>query len=438
MMHPRFGRFLRRFVKDDRMLAASVAGVGGLKVGAMVLGVLTTMFLARILGPDRLGQYAFAFATASLLALPFLQGLPVLVLRESSGANVERRAQHSARLMRFSLLAVCVAAFVLFFVAALILDQNSASAFGSDLLLTGTALAIPLVLVLTLCLGAVLRAKGHAVAGQVPDLVVRPGVYFVLLVIGWFWLDMQAGEAMALHLLAAFIALGVALYRVVRLKALAPGGPDPLPIRAWALALLPLSTLAGMQLVNGQIGLVILGLLGQDSDVGIYRVATLLALQVSFMLAVVTAVVAPSFAKLHKDGRWEELRRLNRLSASLAMSFGSVLFVVYLVAGRWLLDVAVGTGFATAYGPLIILSAAHVVSLWAGTTNVLLTMIGHERDVLACATASVCANIILGYLLVPRFGTVGAACAAAFALIVWRALLSWRLARRMAEGREQA
>lgn len=425
--------WLRRFTRDERSLAAGLAGVGGLKVGAILLGVLTTILLARLLGPDLLGQYAFAFSTATLLTLPFLQGLPVLLLRENSRAPVGERAHLSSRMMRYALVVVGVAAFILGVAALIVVSQGTGRAFGTEPLLTGSALALPLVLVLTLCLGAVLRANGHAVAGQVPDLAVRPGVFLVLLLMAWAWLDLQAGTAMALHLLAALVALGAGLFQAVRLRSLASGGSMVAPVGAWTLALLPLSTLAGMQLVNSQIDLVILGLFAPDSEVGVYRVATLLALQVSFMLAIVTAVVAPSFAKLHGAGRLDELRRLNRLSARLAVAFGAAVFLVYLLAGRWLLDLAVGPEYAPAYVPLIILSAAHAASLWAGTTNVLLTMIGHERDVLACALVSVCVNVSLNLLLVPRFGIIGAACSSAGALLVWRGLLSWRLRKRLAE-----
>ncbi len=423
--------FARLFVRDERSLAVGLAGVGGLKVGAMLLGVLSTVVLARLLGADRFGQYAFALSTATLITLPFLQGLPVLVLREASRSTTDLRAQLSAQLLRYSFAVVVMAAVVLGAGALLVLARGTGRAFGTDPILTGTALALPLVLVLTLCLSSVLRAKGHAVAGQVPDLAIRPGVFLLLLVIAWYALELDAGSAMGLHLAAAGIALVVAVFRAFRLRAVVGGSRSPTPSRVWTLALLPLSTLAGMQLVNSQIDLVILGLFAPDRDVGIYRVATLLALQVSFMLAIVTAVVAPSFANLHGAGRLDELRRLNRLSARLAMAFGAAVFLVYLLAGRWLLDVAVGAEYSPAYVPLIILSASHAASLWAGTTNVLLTMIGNERDVLACAAVSVCVNISLNLVLVPRFGIVGAACSSAGALLIWRALLSWRLARRL-------
>lgn len=436
MSGARIAEAIRRWVGAERALAAGLAGVGGLKVGAMLLGVLTTLLLARLLGPERLGQYAFAFSVASLLTLPFLQGLPVLLLREISRVPAAERAAASGRLMRYAVAMVALAAGVLAVLAWMLWGIGTGRAFGTDVLLTSTALALPLLLVLTLCLGAVLRANGHAVAGQVPDLAVRPGVFLGLLLLAWAWLDLQASTAMALHLGAAAVALLMAWRQASGRGALDRGEPSPMPVAAWTLALLPLSTLAGMQLVNGQANLVILGLLGPDIEVGIYRVASLLALQTSFMLAIVTAVVAPRFASLHARGNWAELWRLNRLSARLSLVFGMALFLVYLLAGRWMLGWAVGPEYLPAYLPLVILSAAHAATLWAGTTNVLLTMIGHDRDVLGCAVASVAANIGLSLVLVPMYGAIGAACSSAGALVIWRALLSWRLAARMAASKE--
>jgi O-antigen/teichoic acid export membrane protein len=429
--------WLRRFVREERVLAAGLAGVGGLKVGAMLLGVLLTLLLARLLGPEGLGQYAFAFSVATLLTLPVLQGLPVLLLREVSRAPAPQKAAASSRLMRYAVAVVALAAVVLVALALVFWGRASGRAFGTDVLLTSTALALPLLLVLTLCLGAVLRANGHAVAGQVPDLAVRPAVFLLLLLLAWASLRLQAATAMALHVAAAVVALVAAWYQARARGMLGRSDSTPMPVAAWTLALLPLSTLAGMQLINSQVDLVILGLYGQERDVGIYRVATLLALQTSFMLAIVTAVAAPSFASLHARGDWRELKRINRLSARLALMFGVALFLVYLVAGRWLLGWAVGPEYLPAYLPLVILSAAHAASLWAGTTNVLLTMIGHDRDVLGCAVVSVACNIGLNLVLVPRFGAIGAACSSAGALVIWRALLSWRLAVRLAAGKEQ-
>jgi O-antigen/teichoic acid export membrane protein len=125
------------------------------------------------------------------------------------------------------------------------------------------------------------------------------------------------------------------------------------------------------------------------------------------------------------------LLRLNRLGATLAVAFGAALFVLFALAGRPLIRLAVGAQFEGAYLPLLVLAAAHVATLWAGTTNVLLNMIGRERDVLVCAGVSATLNVLLCALAIPRWGMLGAAVGSALALVAWRILLSRFLRRRL-------
>jgi O-antigen/teichoic acid export membrane protein len=137
---------------------------------------------------------------------------------------------------------------------------------------------------------------------------------------------------------------------------------------------------------------------------------------------------------LYRSGDIAALRRINRRGAALAFLFGLFVVVVYLVVGDWLIAVAVGPEYLGAYVPLAILSIAHLLTLWAGTTNVLLTMIGRERDVLVAAIVAVSTNVVLCFLLVPRFGLVGAASGSATSLVVWRIMLSRLLHVRLAEA----
>jgi O-antigen/teichoic acid export membrane protein len=282
----------------------------------------------------------------------------------------------------------------------------------------------------------VLRGLGRASAGQWPDLLARPLVFLGLLAIAWAETRGDASRAMALHLAAALVAL--ALSGGLLQRARAASGTGAIEARRWARSLLPLSTVAGMQLLNSQVDLLVLGGLSGASAAGVYKVASTLALQVSFALTVVNAVAAPRFAGLFRAGRIDELARLNRLAAAIAFAGGAVVAAVLVGAGAPLVRLAVGEGYAGAYLPMVVLCAAHLATLWAGTTNVLLNMIGHERDVLACAAASAALNLALNLALVPAFGLPGAAGGSAIALVAWRVLLAARLRQRLGEANAAA
>lgn len=414
-------------ISSKRSLVSAFAGVGALKVLSVLASVVTTVVLARFLGPGQLGIYTFALSLASMLVLPLLQGLPMLILREVAKSPAALRWVTAASLMKFAdrlsaglvlLVAAIVGLFFLFQVPGMV-AQRPWFAILSALW--------PIAMVAALVRGSVVRAYGGAVAGQLPDVLIRPLVFLAFL--GALWLVpvefRTAASAMSLNLLAALVALVVAIVLMRRCAGVEASGPGPaLTGRRWFGALLPLSVVGGLQLVNSQVDLVVLGLLASTHDVGVYKIASTLALQVSFALTIVNAVVAPRFAALYQQGKIAELRRVNRLGASASFAAGAVVVLMYAVFGRQLISLTVGDAYLPAFMPLLILSAAHLATLWAGTTNILLNMMGRERDVLVAAVASIAVNVVLNLLLIPRMGMTGAAIGTAASLVVWRVLLS--------------
>lgn len=63
-------------------LVRGALGVGGLKLLYLPLTLITSIVLARGLGPAGYGQYSFVMAAISILALPVGAGLGQLVTRE--------------------------------------------------------------------------------------------------------------------------------------------------------------------------------------------------------------------------------------------------------------------------------------------------------------------------------------------------------------------
>lgn len=413
-------------------VATGIAGVGALKVGASLLGLAATLLLARWLAPDGMGRYAFVLSVVTLATLPLLQGLPLLVVREVATAGTGERLALARALLRFGAWAtVLVGALVAVGIAAWQTWRPAPEGLGLWLL----ALAVPLFMVAGLARSAVVRARGKPVRGHLPDMLVRPAALLVGLgVAGAVAPPMTPPLAMAVHACAAALAflVAMALSPALRGVAAAPAAP-----RRWLATLLPLSTVAGIQLVNSQLELVVLGAFRPPEEVGLYRIASLLALQTSFLLTVVNAVAAPLFASHHRAGRIDDLRRLQRASAVLSLGFGALVALAYLVVGRPALAWGLGADYAAAWMPLMLLTAAHVATLWAGSTNMVLNMIGREREVLRAAIASVAVNLALSLLLVPAWGMMGAAVAAAAALVVWRVILSVYLRRALDAGAAQ-
>ncbi len=68
--------------------------------------------------------------------------------------------------------------------------------------------------------------------------------------------------------------------------------------------------------------------------------------------------------------------------------------------------------------PLVILSAGQLFAVIAGTSQTMLTMTGRQKTVVVIFFATLLLDLALNFVLVPRFGLVGAACAAAVSAVV--------------------
>lgn len=408
---------------------SGVFAVGLLRLLSIGLSIGATVLLARLLGPAALGAYSFAFSVSSVVLLAALQGIPIMILREVSAASVQERWHHAQELLRYTdTLQFRVFLGSLLLVAAIMLAGFSIGPV-SGFWLALPAMALPLVMVAGLARSSVVRSYGKALAGHLPEMLVRP-LLFVLFLGGLWFLPASyrtSAVAMSLHLLAALVALVFSMLLLRRLSAALPAYPASgrQSCKGHLRTLIPLSAVAGLQLANSQVDLIALGLLSPAHDVGVYRIATTLALQVSFGLTIINAVVAPKFVVLYRDSRISELVRLNRLGAAGSFGLGFIVVAIYFLWGERLIIFTAGEQFLPAFIPLLILSVAHLLTLWAGTTNVLLNMIGREGDVLLSVVASLVTNVALNGMLIPLYGIIGAAIATSVSLVVWRLLLSY-------------
>ncbi|WP_338113709.1 flippase [Thiococcus pfennigii] len=413
-------------------------GLGSLalKLGSTALGFVLAILLARALGPEGYGVYAFVFAIASLLAIPTQLGLPQLVVRETAKAQAAEQWGLMRGLWRWSTLAVW-----LFSSGVLVLAFAGLWLFGERLDdLTRTTLIAGLLLVPLIALGnlrgAALRGLRHVVAGQLPEHVLRPGLLIALCLIILLALPAQtltAATAMGLHALAAAIAFGLGAWLLWRARPSAVAS-RPAPVyaaRAWTASAWPLALTSGLQAINAQVGILLLGLFAASEVVGIYKVAVAVATLIAFGLSAVNLVVAPYFARLHAQGDMARLQRLVTQSARAILALAVPVTLVFVLFGEQFLALAFGPEYAGGHTALAILALGQLVNAGMGSVGILLNMTGHERDTLRGVAIAAVANVALGLVLIPPLGLEGAALATAATLIIWNLLLRQAVWRRI-------
>ncbi|PWG61338.1 oligosaccharide flippase family protein [Spiribacter halobius] len=403
-----------------------------IKLTSAGLVLALTILLARTLGPAGYGLYAYVYALVWLMVVPAELGLPMLVVRETARA----RAHHRWDLMRGVWRWAAVMAIGLAVGVTLVAGSAAwtlAARFSAEQLATfawGVLLA-PLMVLGNLA-GAALRGLRHVLQGQLPDLVIRYSLALALCAVG----ALVAGDAftpdvaMALHAAAAAVALLAGLHMLARARPEELSGAQPAyRRREWLTSTIPLALVAGTYLIHQQTDIVILGLLVDDADVGIYRVAVQTSGFVAFGLHAVNMIAAPQFARLHALGDRERLQAVVTTTARVILALTALVVACLVLFGRPVIGFAFGSDYAAAYLAIVILAIGQVCNAAFGSVVFLLNMSGCERVTLRVLACAVVLNIGLNLLLIPLFGLEGAALATATTLALWNFLL-WRAVRR--------
>lgn len=419
--------------KSRSGLAGRLLGSVGVKSVGMLLAFGVNIYLARLLGPEQFGVYAFVYAVVTLLAIPVRSGLPTLVVRLVAAGDAKqewgpvRGLFERASYFVFAVaLAVAVTGYLLIGAYAEQIGQARSQTFMVAFVL------LPLF-GLSAVRAAALRGMRHVVSGLLPDQIIRPALFIVLLFIGTtWWGTASAVSAMELYAaagLVAFVAGAVMLYRALPWEALA--ARPVYHTRDWLGSLVPLSILAGVGVINGQAGLVTLGLLGTDTDVGVFRVAERGATFVLFAFNAVNLVIAPYISRYRALNDQRRLRVLTAVSAVGGTTTALLVTATLVLFGEEVIAGVLGAEFRDAYTALSILSIGYVISAALGPVIVLLNMSGYERQTAVGMSIAAGLNVLLNLALVPLYGVNGAAMAMAVSTVAWSTFLCWKVRREL-------
>ncbi|MEM9255719.1 MAG: oligosaccharide flippase family protein [Pseudomonadota bacterium] len=402
--------------------------------GYTLLGFVTSILLTRMLGPQNYGIYVFTLSCVALLTVPTQFGMPLLMTRElavslASGAwSTMRGAQlWSLRWMGVLCLAMMALAYGMLSIYRAELGETKYQA-----LVWGLGL-IPLLSFSALHNG-MLRGLGHVTWSMVSERLLRPAFLCVLVLLSGFFSVWGSNPAQVVLLYLVSAAASLTVCTMLLSRRFPAEAREALPsykAREWLRGLLPLGLASFVTVLNAQLSVFVLGILAADSDVGMYRIAALMAGLVAMVLTVMNSVTAPRYAALHAEKRVDELRTLVHRTVVLTSLVAIPGALVLILGGDWLLRSVYGEAFSVAYVPLVILTVAQLANTILGPVGLLLNMAGFERDVFRVLLIALVVSLVLHILLVPTLGATGAALATALMLLLWNGVLYRRVRQRL-------
>ncbi len=414
-------------------LIRGAAGTFLLKVTATGLSFFISLILARLLKAEGFGVYSYAMAWVFILSIPSILGLESLLVREVSVYFSRSQWSLLKGLIRYSRSAVSVSSLFILLCALLIALFVVRS--GTSLKLEAFMIAmfvLPLRAISAIH-RSILKGLQRVVLAQVPEMLIQPLLFLSFIVFSYFFIkkEFYPTHVIALNIFSSAIATILLFYLLNRhlpekVKVVRP----EYRIRMWFRSGFALLLITGMGFINSRTDIIMLGAMKEAKIVGIYSVASAGADLVSFVLFSVNTSFGPILSRLYQSGERQALQREITHSARLAFLFSLPLALILVVFGKWFL-LLYGEEFTAGATVLSILCIGQIINVSAGSVGLILIMTGHEKETSIGFGLGALVNILLNFLLIPKWSKEGAAVATAISIAIWNITMAWFVWKRL-------
>lgn len=409
----------------DAVFNVAGSGIAGVS-GVILLGLIGASY-----GAEELGRFSILFATylviSQVTTLAIHHGVLHHLGTTAASVGGTRRAILLGALVAVSTVAVA-ASFALWMAAPSVLE-----ALGRGELLPGVRWTIAAAAVFSV--NKVLMGALNALA-RFRSLAVATGLRGVALIGAGTGLVLAGtpGSGLAAILLVAELSLFAVLVLLLR-KDLRTGQASLGGVLAWTRELLRFGirgAAGGVLLgINARVDVLCLGILVDDTSVGVYTIAALLAEALLQIPVVVRTLLSPRVVRLIEARDSTGLRSLMRsMRRRLWPWMGLACLAAWMsfpVAVSLLRD----PGFGEARTALAIL----VLGVWVASAMTPFTLIlaqgGDASAQSSLLTAAVSVNIVGNLLLIPLLGIEGAAIATATSTVLGASLIRPMVRRRL-------
>jgi O-antigen/teichoic acid export membrane protein len=419
--------------RSDRAAAQRMAGAAFLiRVASAAILYLTQVLLARWMGRFEFGIYVYVWSWVGFLGMLAPLGVAYSAQRFIPEYRTREDGERLAGFLRGArVLCLClgVAAGLLLAGTVWLLERKIPPYYFAPFLVA--SLALPIFTVSS-AQDAIARSFNWVLLALVPGFLVQPLIIF--LTVGTLHFAGAPVTAVA-GLIAAVAALwSVVLVQLVLLNrrlatTLAPATPR-YEIREWLATALPIFLVDSFFILLTYVDILVLQLYVGPAEIAIYYAATKTLALINFIYYAVSSASAHRFSEYYVAGQHDRLAAF--VADTIRWTFwpSLALAAVMLAAGPFVLSLF-GSGFSDGYPVLCVLVVGLIARASVGPSERLLNMVGEQFTCAAVYASAFATNLVLCFVLIPRFGLIGAASATATAILVESTLLFAAVKLRM-------
>lgn len=392
-----------------RTLQGQSAAGFAMRIGSAGVGFLFTTVVAINLGPAGFGTFAWIMAATSLLASIANFGWPALILRETAGNTDIPDPAVLGGLFGTGVIVSLLFSMIIvssIFISHEIIGQifPIISNIGMLTFACATAL-IPLQAIAPVRAGF-LRGQHRSVLADIPELVVRPLVsLFLVMALLAGLATMSLGNLVVVQLLAfsvaalASIPLVTSIWKYNR-RIIWPG--------SWIRSAATFWLIGPIGLLLTQSPLYLLGTLSTVAEVGQFAFAMQFASILSLVIISIELPIQSRIAAAYMRNNLQEVEAVTRSTGKALIYLSAAIGSVVILSLALMIGI-LGTEWAQALPVLGILAFGYLAYAGCGPARVSLSMTGNESIVLLVLSVTTIMALLIGFMIVPKFGSIGAA-----------------------------
>ena len=413
-------------MRQNILKLISIAFLGG--VVGRGFRYVSEIVIARSLGPDALGLFAFGLVVMTTISVPVRLGLD----NAAQKFIPQYQKEDSSKLVGTTISCIAIPLVVgsivslsFYFFFPVFMGKYIAEDYGNIVLLF--AIGIPLHAGMVIGLSATRGFKETKYSVYIRDFG-QSGVAILSAFIGGVLLDSLEAVIIG-YILSLLFGLSLALYFLFKLGAIRTSVLPKTNLSTLLSFSLPLTFAAVVHHLLTWTDILMLGAFIQPTEVGWYQAAFRTAQILAILLGAVNALFPSLAADLYDQGDTAGLRQIYSGLTKWVLYFTLLGYIFIFVYAEEILLIF-GTSTVSAQHAMLLLGAAQVIVVGTGPIGYLLNMTGYERLQLLNALGAGLVNVVLNFVLIHWLGIVGAALATGISLSLLnlaRLVETWKL-----------
>ncbi len=399
---------------------------------SIILVFFSNFILVKIAGVSNYGGYVYLFNLVYLLVTFSILGLDTLLVKKVAVFNDTKKYPQLKGILLFALFIIVISSIIVAALFKIISNLSGSLNFISQINWFAFALISLLMLSAMSLSQVVLQGMKKIVWSQVGEKIIRP-LILITLVITFYLFSTQVTlqKLIWINVLSITVTLIVILIfckktigsKLKKIKA-------EYDLKNWMTASISFFVVDLLYNFNTRISIFLLGIFKSEESIGIFNIALRVSEIISFSLVIINFVLSPVIANLYANGKKEKLQIMITRSARGTLFIGLLLTAIILLFSKNILGLF-GARFISGQATLIVLGFGQLINILCGSVGLLLLMTGNQRFSIYSLGVGTAINLILNFILVPKYGILGSAIASSTSLITWNLMMYYYVRRKL-------